>query len=287
MGLLGTMEEGGWMKAPSSSIHLPLSSLHQAFLHDEISVMRIAIDARMMGPMNTRGIGRFIEELVRAMIEQNSGHTFILLVKDSKKSPFLNRPGVEHVQANIHWYGFAEQFRLPQKIRHANADLLFVPHWNITWRCPIPRVVFIHDLILLEEPLSATITTRSRAYAWLKRRVFYRVLRRALFTSRKILVPLIYTKSWIHQHFPNLKTPIEIVGEGMPDPDPSVWKEPDPDDAYLLMVGSAYPHKNHRAVFEAWKELTAQYPDVKLNVVGKKDAFMERLIEEVEGQRPE
>jgi glycosyltransferase involved in cell wall biosynthesis len=271
--------------------------------------MRIAIDARMMGPGNTRGIGRYTEEIVRAMLDVAPQHTYILLEKDPDRSPFLlsnirsdaddsnrqipvipseaaeggraegrDHPSVEHLKADVPWYGLAEQILMPGIIRQAKADILFAPHWNVTWSCPVPRVVFIHDLILLEEPLSANITTRGPFVARIKRLGFRLILRRALHSSARILVPLEYTKEWIRKHFPDLKTPVIVTGEGMPDLDQSAWSEPDLDHPYFLTVGSAYPHKNLETLFRAWATISERHPDVRLVVAGKKDAFMERMM---------
>ncbi len=242
--------------------------------------MRIAIDARMMGPENTRGIGRYIQEIVRAMLLLESGYTFVLLEKDPSASPFKDHSSVEHVKADVPWYGLAEQIRMPGIIRQTKADILFVPHWNVTWFSPIPRVVFIHDLILLEEPLSANATTRGPFVARLKRIGFRLILKRALYESRQILVPLEYTRGWIKKHFPNLKTPIDVTGEGMPEIDRDAWRDPDLEHPYFMTVGSAYPHKNLEMLFEAWKKVAESHLNVRLLVVGKKDAFMRRLMDQ-------
>lgn len=241
--------------------------------------MRIAIDARMMGPENTRGIGRYIEEIIRAMLKTAPQHTYVLLEKNPNASPLRDHPSVEHVKANVQWYGIAEQVRMPSIIRGTKADLLFVPHWNVTWSSPIPRIVFIHDLILLEEPKSAAITTRGPIVAWIKRIGFRMILKRALYTSKQILVPLEYTREWIKKHFPDLQTPISVTGEGMPAIEESLWQEPDLERPYFMTVGSAYPHKNHEMLFRAWEEVVKNHPNIRLLVVGKKDAFMQKLID--------
>jgi glycosyltransferase involved in cell wall biosynthesis len=170
---------------------------------------------------------------------------------------------------------------MPGIIRQVKADLLFVPHWNVTWSCPIPRVVFIHDLILLEEPLSANITTRGPVVAWLKRMGFRLILKRALYASKQILVPLEFTRMWIKKYFPDLKTPIDVMGEGMPELDQDIWQNPDLDRPYFMTVGSAYPHKNLETLFEAWWDVVQKHPNIRLLVVGKKDAFMQRLMDHV------
>lgn len=271
--------------------------------------MRIAIDARMMGADHTRGIGRYVEEIIRGMIKTAPQHRYILLERTPKLSPFFNPQVVEHMKANFHWYGVAEQIKLPKLIRRAKADVIFVPHWNISWCCRIPRVVFIHDLILLEEPASANVSTRNPLTRLIKRIGHRLILERALKTSRAILVPTRYIKDRIRFYYPKIKTKIIVTGEGMPRVDQFLWKEADggwqfernTSDVesigtqtshlekmkarhpvpYLLMVGSAYPHKNHIKVLEAWKVISKRHPTLRLRIVGTEDVFMKRVIERV------
>jgi glycosyltransferase involved in cell wall biosynthesis len=261
--------------------------------------MRICFDARMMGPRNTRGIGRYAEELLRAMLALNSGHRFVLLEQDVSSSPFRDHPDVDHIPANIPWYTLREQMEMPRLIASANADLLHVPHWNVSLfptqrrnhppsqslrgtgaATPLPRIVTVHDLILLEEPASANITTRGPFVAGIKRFAHRIVLANALYRSQAILVPTEHVKERIAFHYKDLKTPVIVTGEGMPDIDESAWQEPDLAHPYFMTVGSAYPHKNLETVIEAWKTVAASHPEVRLLVVGKKDQFMERLEKE-------
>ena len=265
-----------------SPLRSPLSTLHSS-CYD--SCMKIAIDARMMGAQNTRGIGRYTEEIIRAMLTQlPAEHRLILLERHPESSPFTH-PSVSHLKADIPWYGFAEQWRMPSIIQKSGADLLFVPHWNISWFCKIPRITCIHDLILLEEPNSAHASTRGFFTRWIKRLGHRLILHRALTTSRSILVPTEYTKSRIKHFYPNIKTPIIVTGEGMPTLREEIWQDANQEHPYLLMVGSAYPHKNHQAILSPWKKIRSEYPNLELHIVGEKDVFMKRLMDTVSHER--
>ncbi len=248
--------------------------------------MRLAIDARMMGPGNTRGIGRVTEELIKAFLEIAPENKYVLIEKDVRTSPFASHPGCEHIQADAHWYGLKEQVELPRAIKKTKADLILVPHWNVSWFCPIPRIVFIHDLILREEPASANVSTRGFFVRWIKRMGFRIILHRALFSSRAILVPTKHVEERIRHHYPSLRIPIHVVGEGMPKVEPSLWRDPE-RPLYLFMLGSAYPHKNHDLVFRAWPEIHRRYPELKLVIGGKRDTFMQKLESRVSQERLE
>ena len=243
--------------------------------------MRIVIDARMMGSENTRGIGRYIEELVRAMVGLAPEHRYVLLARDPTTSPFMGNASVEHVAADVSWYGAAEQMKMPGMIAATRPDLLHVPHWNVPVMSRIPRVVTIHDLILLSEPKSAKVSTRGPIVSTVKRIGYRLVLRDALVGSRRIGVPTQWVADDIRRHFPSLETPIDVTGEGMPDPDSSVWSDPDTTNPYLLHVGSAYPHKNLDLLLDAWKKLADLHPLLSLILAGERDVFMKRLEERV------
>lgn len=238
--------------------------------------MRITIDARMMGAGAARGIGRYIEELIRAMLAIAPMHTYCLLERYPDSSPFLGHSSVEHVHADIPWYGFAEQIHLPVIIRTTKPDIVHIPHWNVPVFDAHPRVVTIHDLILLEEPDSASVTTRGPVVAALKRAGYHLALRNALTRSRRILVPSVFSRQWIERRFA-VHAPITITGEGMPEPDESSWREPNLETPYILYVGSAYPHKNLDKLLDAWKLVEARQERVSLVIAGKRDDFMRRL----------
>ncbi len=218
------------------------------------------------------------------MLSLKSGHRFVLLEKDVTSSPFKNHPDVDHIAADVPWYTLKEQVEMPRLIASTNADVLHVPHWNVSIlppsARPVPRIVTIHDLILLEEPASANITTRGPVVAGIKRFAHRIVLANALYRSQAILVPTQYVKDRISFYYKDLKTPIIVTGEGMPDLDESHWQDADTDHPYFMTVGSAYPHKNLEKVIEAWQVVSQTHPNVRLLIVGKKDQFMERLQKE-------
>lgn len=231
----------------------------------------------MMGPQHTRGIGRYIEELLRAMIAVAPEHRYVLLTRDPAASPFSGHASVEHVHADVPWYGVAEQIRMPALLVSAKPDVVHVLHWNVPIFSGLPRVVTIHDLILLAEPASAKITTRGPVVAAMKHAGYRVALSAALRRSRRILVPTQWVAADIKRRFPSLATPVDVTGEGMPDPDPSDWIPADADHPYLLYVGGAYPHKNLDVLLDAWKKIAKQHPLLELILAGERDVFMQRL----------
>jgi glycosyltransferase involved in cell wall biosynthesis len=239
--------------------------------------MRIAIDARMMGPLNTRGIGRYTEELIRAMLGQTDEHQFVLLTRSPELSPFLGHPHVEHLKADVPWYTFQEQIRMPRLYREAKADFLHVPHWNVAVAYHGPLVVTIHDLLLLHVPESAKISTRSPLVASVKRLAHRHVLRKVIHQAEAILVPTQFVAEDLAKIYPSTKPKTIVTGEGLskfPSPDGSKTI----DQPYLFYVGAAYPHKRLDLLFQAWEALHERYPDLHLVIAGEEDVFMARSV---------
>ncbi len=226
--------------------------------------MRIAIDARMMGAGNTRGIGRYIKETVGALEALGSEHEFVLL------------------QPPIRWYTFAEQWKMPRVIRDAKADVLWVPHWNVPILYRGPLVITIHDLLLRHQSQSAKASTKNFVIAWLKRIGYHIALWNALHQAKAILVPAQEVARDVIAHYPFTKSKIVVTGEGVTSlisPVSSAYILP--PTPYILYFGSAYPHKRLDLLLEMWSQLSAKHPELSLVIGGEQDVFMSRVMNEV------
>lgn len=241
--------------------------------------MRIALDARMMGPLVTRGIGRYIEELVRGLIGLRTGHTLVLLVRDPERSPFVGIEGIEHIRADVPWYGFREQREMPRLLRSARADVVHVPHWNVPLLFRRPFVVTIHDILLLQMPWSAKRSTKNPVIGYAShlglRATLWNVARRA----GRVFVPTHAVAADIRSALGVEAERIIVTGEGI-TVFPAADRRLVPDEPFLLAVGSAYPHKRLDLLLRVWSLLAPRYPNHALYIVGEKDLFMDRLIKE-------
>ncbi len=245
--------------------------------------MKIAIDARMMGSMSTRGSGRYIEELVRGLLKVAPEHRYILLEQDPEHSPFEGAPQVEHVKADISWYGFEEQVRLTGLIKKTKADIVHFPHWNMPLTFRGKCIVTIHDLLLLHQPSSAKASTRNSVVAAAKRVGHRLVLRHAINQTSVICVPTKWVGEDIKHFYPWAANKIVVTSEGLGDfPAPDHQRVP--KDPFLMYLGSAYPHKRLDLLLEAWQEVAARHPGLFLVIAGEKDVFMDRWIKFVEAK---
>jgi glycosyltransferase involved in cell wall biosynthesis len=256
--------------------------------------MKIAIDARLMGPENTRGIGRYIEELVRALLDADTSTEYVLVTR-SAEHPFRNdprvrtvatkipdQPRVKAVVADIPWYGWAEQVKLPRILSGLGVDLVHVPHWNVPLAFSRPFVITLHDVLLRHEPESAKASTRGPLMRGLKHLGYRAVLRHAVSAARRILVPTQCVAADVVHFYPGAKNKLLVTGEGMPKIKVES-RAPDQLPApYILYVGSAYPHKGLQDLFAAWPELAERHSGLRLVVVGELDIFMQRFKSQTE-----
>lgn len=248
--------------------------------------MRIGIDARMMTPKATRGIGRYIEELVRALLLVAPQHRYVLVTR-SPIHPFSSNPSVETVVADVQWYGLREQIQIPGVFRSLRADVLHVPHWNVPLVTGGPLVVTIHDLLLRHEPMSARISTRHPLVARMKRLGYRMTIAAAIRKAKRILVPTEFVAQDVRTFYPSAAERIVVTGEGMGTFERfrRATSAKPPQSRYLLYIGSAYPHKGLDLLLAAWKDLALQYPDVRLKIAGAEDEFMRRLKDDVRRQK--
>lgn len=239
----------------------------------------------MMTPKATRGIGRYLEELVRAMLAVAPEHRYVLATSRTIH-PFSSHPSVETVVTNVPWYGLREQVAMPGVLRSLNADIVHVPHWNVPMLYRGPLVVTIHDLLLRHEPASARISTRDPLVAFVKR-IGYRVtIASAIRRAKRILVPTAFVADDLAALYPASKGKVVVTGEGMSRRSlttPSTI--PPAGERYLFYVGSAYPHKGLDLLLEAWEELSLRHPDVKLKIAGEVDVFMQRVKDDARRRR--
>jgi glycosyltransferase involved in cell wall biosynthesis len=251
--------------------------------------MRIGIDARMYGPKwGGGGLGRYVEELVQHLQGvANATCSFLLFLKPENFDACAVQPAVsEQFQKQpirAHWYTLKEQIVLPFAVRKARVDLMHYPHWNVPIFSRVPFVVTIHDLILLETPHSARVSTRSPILFFLKRLGFRLIIRHAIRNSQAIIAVSQSTKKSILEHFP--RTPsskIHVIYEGVTVRRPQgTFHGPNPiPPPYFLYVGSAYPHKNLETLLHAFSFFVKEHPMVKLVLIGMQDVFYARLKKE-------
>ncbi len=210
----------------------------------------IAIDCRFAG-LNA-GLGRYTRLLVTEMLKQKSDISYVLIVRH-KKEQWIP-VGAKVIEADIPHYSLAEQLMLPGIIRSLKADLLFSPHFNVPFFCPIPFVVTVHDLILHRYPNNAS---------FMKRAAYRLQIGRAIRKAKSIIAVSSFTASEIADAYgADAKRKTVTVLEGVDDSyQPSsasecarVRTQYQLERPFFLYVGNAKEHKNVQVLLDAYDQ---------------------------------
>jgi glycosyltransferase involved in cell wall biosynthesis len=238
----------------------------------------------MFGPkVGGGGLGRYVEELVKELQSTDHKNRFVVFLKSENFNDFnITNKNFEKRLADVPWYSLKEQLSLSKIIDSENLDLVHFPHWNVPLNLKTKFVVTIHDLILLEQPLSAKATTKSRAVYLLKYLAYKIVLKNALTKSQKIITISDYTRSSIKKWFKKIDPKkIHVIHDGLTK---LTGKEKAPKEKseikhdFLLYVGNAYPHKNLNRLIEAFSLFQKDHPKTQLILAGSDNVFYQRLL---------
>ena len=237
--------------------------------------MRIGIDARLSGTKNA-GIGRYIENLIRSLAGLSSSNEFVLYVSDVSEYAWLANDSRFHfVEVRVRHYSLLEQLVMPFVIWRSGVSLVHVPHFNVTFVCPVPFIVTIHDLLWHEKKDDRATTL----HPWMHRLkyAFYRmIVKHAVEQAKHIVVPSEVVKNTVEKYYPH-HAKITVAYEGMTSFS-SNNETPHSKQPYLLCVGSLYPHKNIELVLPHLK----RHPALYLKVASARSVFLDRFRQTVE-----
>lgn len=221
---------------------------------------KIGIDCRFSS--SPTGLGRYVRELVPALVSQQSNIEWVLFVRSQAEHWLQDLPNDIRIEtADIPHYSLAEQWQWPKCIQAAGINELFVPHFNAPLRCPVPFVVVIHDLILHRYPNQASLL----------KQIAYRVLmKNAVKNAKAIIAVSEFTASEIKQQYtvePIVIT--EAVGSAFRKANEAEMQKAQQKFSlpkkYYLYVGNAKQHKNVQVLTDAFTQ--AHLTDTELLLV--------------------
>ncbi|PIQ76508.1 hypothetical protein COU78_02260 [Candidatus Peregrinibacteria bacterium CG10_big_fil_rev_8_21_14_0_10_49_24] len=213
----------------------------------------IGIDCRFAS--GNFGIGRYAREIASHLVRSSADIKWVLFVR-SDSEPWLKNfdKSIRIIQADIPHYSVSEQLRFPAILRRSNIDLLFSPHFNVPFNCPVPFVVTIHDLILHRFPNTAAFT---------KRCAYKIIMQRAVRKAKSIIAVSHNTKHELCDTYGSLiEKKIHTVHEGIglnfsPVSHQSVsetLQRCGVSGEYFLYVGNAKEHKNVQFLLNAYEK---------------------------------
>jgi glycosyltransferase involved in cell wall biosynthesis len=249
--------------------------------------MRVVIDARFYGSIG-KGLGRYTQKLIEYLekIPENpegkSRDEFLVLLKKENFDEYIpQKANFQKVLADLHWYSWEEQIKLPGLIKKLQPDVVHFPHFNVPLFYRGKFVVTIHDLILLHFP-----TLRG---SFLNPLIFYfkylsyrLVIFQAIKKAEEVITVSHFTQNDILKNYPLVRKKINVTWEAC---DEFCWYQKEAGilekygiiKPYLLYVGNAYPHKNLEKLVDSFGMIQKEIPELKLVMVGREDYFFRRL----------
>ncbi|WP_073852962.1 glycosyltransferase family 4 protein [Pontibacter flavimaris] len=229
----------------------------------------LVVDARMV---NASGIGTDIQNLL-PYLKNNFAITLLGDPEELMQFPWV--VGLKIIKFDKPIYSIAEQVLLPLVV--PTCDFFFSPHFNVPM-LPVraaKRVVLIHDLYHLA---ATAINPIHRLYA----RV---LLQSSIRLSDTIITISEFSRSEMKKYLKIRNKQVHKISLGVDHnryhrkQDAAVVKEVQEKYTlpaeFVLFVGNVKPHKNLKNLVLAFSKLNkAQFPDLKLVIVGKKEGFI-------------
>jgi glycosyltransferase involved in cell wall biosynthesis len=233
---------------------------------------RLTVDARMIG---NSGIGVYLANVLGRLAERGNLSVTVLGKEPAlSRFPWFRKVGFHPLRSPI--YSLGEQWELP--LRVPACDLFWTPHFNVPF-LPVKarrRVATIHDVYHLA--FRDSMGTARRLYA---RLLYGRASR-----SDALITVSHFSASEIRRHIAGRIAPITVIPNGVdarfrPGSGAGGGAAGSADGGkagkrgdYILAVGNVKPHKNMRALIEAFAKLAGGFPGLRLFIVGKAEGML-------------
>lgn len=236
--------------------------------------MNIGFDFRMGGTRHG-GIGRYIAELLRAMVVQAKNDRFTVFYNDQSDPDELALLD-EHAQVTLvrvpaRHYSLAEQTIFLRALNQYPLDVVHFPNFNHPILYKKPFVVTIHDMV--HHRISGHKKSR-----WLFFQAYKKEMEHAVLGSRSIIAPTEAAKADIASYYPAAVNKTTVIYEGVTLQEQprhlvdAVKKQFLLRRPYFLFVGTLERKKNIVGLARGFDALCEKYNlDVDLVFAGKPD----------------
>lgn len=228
--------------------------------------MHLAIDASRTTAAQRTGTERYALSMIRALLAQESGHTFTLYLREA---PPVGLFGVPH-RANrmrVRIVGLPRLWThigLARALAQDRPDAIWVPAHTLPLICPTPGMVTVHDLGYRHFP-GAHPAQQRRYLEWSTRHsagIARRILADSLATRHDLVTAYRVPDARIEVVYPGRDESLRRVDAGAVRARHSL-KRP-----YLLHVGTLQPRKNLVRLIEAYGRLRVRWPELELVLAG-------------------
>ncbi len=230
------------------------------------------------------GIGRYVRELVSALLvldKENDYRLFAASPKPLPPSPFPVRRIPFHDKWLMRIWHRA-RIPLPVELFTGRVDLFHSPDFTLPPTLPgVPTVLTVHDLSFIRDPDSAD--ERLRAY-------LNRVVPRSVRRADHVLADSQATRQDLIELWDTPTEKISVIYCGVdqrfkPVTDPAALAAVRAqyaigDGPYIFSVSTLQPRKNYRRLIQAFVPLATRYPDLNLVIGGGRGWKVEEILAE-------
>lgn len=235
----------------------------------------IGIDIRMIGKKHG-GIGRYVFELVKSILEIDAENSYILFYNISEEDEiemFKSHKNVTLVTVNVRHYSIREQTKFIRILLSHKLDLMHFPNFNMPLLYNRPFVVTIHDLV--HHKISGAKKSR-----WINFYAYKKIIEHAAKKSRSIITVSHASQKDIasYFHIPLSKIHVTYEGAAMDVQVPEIAitrtkKKYLLNRPYLLFVGVLERKKNIINLAKGFDMFLAEHGlDMDLVIVGSIDS---------------
>jgi glycosyltransferase involved in cell wall biosynthesis len=240
--------------------------------------VRIGINALYLLPGKVGGSETYVRNLIKAMAELDGTDEYFIFINRESAGVFSSSPRVRIIPCGIKaenrplrilW----EQFLLPLQVRRHKIDLLLSTGMTAPFCCPARSVLVIFDLQHVNQPGN---------FSWFHLFFLRSIIYRSAKTADGIITISHHVKKDIEKHYRIDPSRISVGYLGVnhaaffPSPAAGIEKYRLPA-RYILYAAALLPHKNHRLLLEAFREVRNRIPDVKLVLTGAWETGQEAL----------
>ncbi|HLF87644.1 MAG TPA: glycosyltransferase family 1 protein [Anaerolineales bacterium] len=243
--------------------------------------MKYCLDARTATD-HFPGIGRYVSNLARAMVDQLAGDEQLIVLRDPAQTSRWTLPAplsgkVIIIEASVSPFGFSQQWIIPRMLRASGLDVYHSPYYLMPYFPGRPTVVTIYDLI--PQLFPRVVSARARILFQWTTRLALRSADQVVTISEASRQDLLAA----YRLNPARVTAIPLA------PDPVMCPQSEEEkrrvrekfglpERFVLYLGINKPHKNLVRLVEAWKMVAT---DALLVIAGAWDARYPQVKERV------
>lgn len=217
--------------------------------------LKVLIDGRKL---SSGGIGGYTTSLIDGL---NSIPDISITLLMTKGETLFDRwrGNVIPVPVTSGLYSFNELFKLGKFCNSLEWDVFHEPHYTVPWFLNRPSIATIHDLIHINAP-------QRWYYPYIARRLIGSALKRAT----RIVTVSNASKEEILSFCPSVAEKIFVIPNSIRDAFLYGGERSSQEAPYIVAVFSMLkPHKGLQDLLDAFELIAAQYPSLRLLLVGK------------------